>query len=181
MPKYKSLLKISEDGAMFKSYIDGKQWFLSPERSIEIQGKLGADLICVLDECTPFYVSKEYTELSMYRSSRWAIRSLNAFDKLPHQRQALYGIVQGGIHKDLREKSCNFINNKDFFGHAIGGSLGARKEQIYDIVSFTMKNLSPNRPVHLLGIGGVKDIFSGVKMGVDTFDCVHPTRLSRHG
>ena len=179
--KCKSLLKISEEGALFKSYLDGKKWFLSPEKSIEVQGKLGADLIVVLDECTPFHVEKEYTELSMHRSHRWAVRSLNAFDKLPHQRQALYGIIQGGVYADLRKESCDFVNNEDFFGHAIGGSLGANKEQMYDIVSLTMQHLSPNRPVHLLGVGGIGDIFSGVKMGIDTFDCVHPTRLGRHG
>jgi len=177
----KSLLKISEEGALFKSYLDGKEWFLTPEKSIEVQGKLGADLIVVLDECTPFHVEKEYTSLSMRRSHRWAIRSLEAFDRLPKKTQALYGIIQGGVYPDLRTESCDFVNSEDFFGHAIGGSLGASKDQMYDIVSLTMENLSKDRPVHLLGIGGVSDIFSGIKMGIDTFDCVHPTRLGRHG
>lgn len=179
--KCKSLLNISEEGALFKSYLNGQKCFLSPEKSIEVQGKLGADLIVVLDECTPFHVEKQYTELSMRRSHRWAIRSLKAFDKLPQQKQALYGIIQGGVYPDLRKESCDFVNHKDFFGHAIGGSLGAHKEQMYDIVSLTMEQLSSDRPVHLLGVGGIQDIFSGVKMGIDTFDCVHPTRLGRHG
>jgi queuine tRNA-ribosyltransferase len=126
--KCKSLLNISEEGALFKSYLDGQKCFLSPEKSIEVQAKLGADLIVVLDECTPFHVEKQYTELSMRRSHRWAIRSLKAFDELPQQKQALYGIIQGGVYPDLRKESCDFVNHEDFFGHAIGGSLGSIKD-----------------------------------------------------
>ncbi len=177
----KSLLKISEHGAMFRSYLDGKLHMLTPERSIAVQRALGADLILVLDECTPFNVSKEYTMKSMHMSHRWAIRSLKEFDRLDDGTQKLYGIVQGGIYQDLRDISTDFINNNNFFGHAIGGSLGASKEQMYEIVAYTASKLTPQRPIHLLGIGGLKDILWGVQQGIDTFDCVHPTRLARHG
>lgn len=176
-----SLLKITEEGALFKSYTNGKRELLTPERSIQTQVKIGADLIVVLDECTPFHVDKMYTKKSMGMSHRWALRSLAEFDKWNKGKQALYGIIQGGIHEDLRTISTTFVNEQDFFGHAIGGSLGASKEQMYDIVHFTTTKLRADRPIHLLGIGGIRDIFSGVEAGIDTFDCVHPTRLARHG
>ena len=176
-----TLLKITEEGACFRSYVDGTRHLLTPERSMEIQRKLGPDLVVVLDECTPFHVTKSYTKKSMDMSHRWAARSLNAFQSHDTGAQALYGIIQGGVYDDLRQESCDFVNNHNFFAHAIGGSLGACKNQMADIVDMTMAKLAPERPVHLLGIGGVSDIFNGVRSGVDTFDCVHPTRLARHG
>lgn len=176
-----STVKLTENGARFKSYLDGSMHELTPERSIAIQRQLGADLIVVLDECTPFHVDKKYTERSMHLSHRWALRSFDAFKENNDGRQALYGITQGGIYPDLRRISAEFINQHDFFAHAIGGSLGADKAQMYDVVSFTMRILRSDRPVHLLGIGGMVDIFAGVEQGIDTFDCVHPTRLARHG
>lgn len=177
----KSLISISEEGALFKAHTNGKKYFLTPERSMEIQNDLGADLIVCFDECTPFNVEKEYTARSMERSHRWEKRSLDRFQSLETDQQALYGIVQGGIYEDLRTQSCDFISSHDFFGTAVGGSLGGHKEQMYDIVAYTMARVPEARPVHLLGIGGVRDIFEGVKQGIDTFDCVHPTRLARHG
>ena len=117
----------------------------------------------------------------MHLSHRWALRSLAEFDRGNDQTQALYGIVQGGVYEDLRREAVDFINNQDFFGHAIGGSLGANKDQMADVVSYTAPLLSKNRPIHLLGIGGIRDIFMGVRQGIDTFDCVHPTRIARHG
>ncbi len=177
----KSLVKISEEGAIFRSYTDGSKQMLTPERSIQIQKQLGADLIVVLDECTPYHVTKNYTRRSMEMSHRWALRSLNEFNRINNGSQQLYGIVQGGVYEDLRNEAIDFVNSTDFFGHAIGGSLGALKEQMYEIVDYTSRRLSPSRPIHLLGIGGIRDIFSGVKQGIDTFDCVHPTRLARHG
>ncbi len=177
----KTLLKITEEGAKFKSYIDGRMHLLTPERSIQVQRQLGADLIVVLDECTPFHVDKTYTQRSMQLSHRWALRSLSEFQRTDNQKQALYGIIQGGVYTDLRSESSKFVNDQPFFGHAVGGSLGASKEQMHDIVTLTMSLLNPERPVHLLGIGGVSDIFHGVRQGIDTFDCVHPTRLARHG
>jgi queuine tRNA-ribosyltransferase len=177
----KTLLEINDYGARFKSYIDGSTYLLTPERSIEIQRLLGPDLVVVLDECTPFHVDKTYTERSMALSHRWALRSLNEFQKHDNGQQSLYGIIQGGVYEDLRREACDFVNSQPFFGHAIGGSLGADKEQMYDVVSMTANHLDASRPIHLLGIGGVRDIFEGVAQGIDTFDCVHPTRLARHG
>lgn len=179
--RQKTLSKVTEEGALFRSYIDGSKHLLTPERAIEIQRQLGPDLVVVLDECTPFNVDKNYTARSMQLSHRWALRSLNAFRKGNTGRQALYGIIQGGVYEDLRHEGADFVNDQPFFGHAIGGSLGASKDQMYDIVNFTMRLLTPDRPIHLLGIGGVRDIFNGVANGIDTFDCVHPTRLARHG
>lgn len=176
-----SLVKITEHGAEFRSYIDGTKHILTPEESMRIQHQLGADLIVVLDECTPFHVDKNYTDRSMHLSHRWAARSYDAFQLQNDGKQALYGIVQGGIYPDLRRESADFVNNQDFFAHAIGGSLGATKEQMYEVVDMTMQILDPKRPVHLLGIGGIRDIFQGIEYGIDTFDCVHPTRLARHG
>ena len=177
---HKELMNISEDGALFKSSINGKKWLLSPEKSIEIQSNLGADLIITLDECTPFDVDKQYTEYSMQRSNRWAIRSLKTFDQLC-TKQALYAVIQGGVYQDLRQQSCHFVNDQDFFGHAIGGCLGKETNQMYEIVLSTIEYLALNRPIHLLGIGYVKDVFACVQMGIDTFDCVQPTRLARRG
>lgn len=180
-------VQIDEDGALFKSYLDGRPIRLTPERSIEIQEAIGADLIVAFDECTPYHVDRSYTELSLRRSHRWEQRSLERFLKLEAEKdentpkQALYGVVQGGVYPDLRIESCDFVNNASFFGHAIGGCLGANEQQMHDVVAWTRQHLCPNRPVHLLGIGKISDIFYGVTLGIDTFDCVHPTRIARHG
>ncbi|MEN8236630.1 MAG: tRNA guanosine(34) transglycosylase Tgt [Pseudomonadota bacterium] len=177
----RTLKTITEEGARFRSYIDGSYHTLTPEKSIQIQRQLGADLIVVLDECTPFNVDKSYTEKSLHLSHRWALRSLDEFKRKNDGKQALYGIIQGGVYPDLRSQAANFVNDQNFFAHAVGGSLGANKEQMYDITEHTMSLLRPDRPVHLLGIGGLRDIVHGVAQGIDTFDCVHPTRLARHG
>lgn len=179
--KSKTMLKITEEGARFKSYVDGSIHNLTPEKSIQVQRDLGADLIVVLDECTPFHVDKNYTQQSMQLSQRWALRSLQEFDRTDNNQQALYGISQGGVYPDLRRDMADFLNNHPFFAFAVGGSLGASKSQMVEVVEMAMENLEPSRPVHLLGIGGISDIFAGVVYGVDTFDCVHPTRLARHG
>ncbi|MDB6096962.1 MAG: queuine tRNA-ribosyltransferase [Francisellaceae bacterium] len=179
----KTLLTVDEEGATFRSYINGQKYHLSPEYAITVQQELGADLIVVLDECTPFHIEKKDTESSMHRSHRWGLRSLIQFAKTRHQYapQALYGIIQGGVYPDLRKTSIEFVNRYPFFGHAIGGSLGATKEQMYEVVDLATRALVANRPIHLLGIGGLRDIFNAVPLGIDTFDCVHPTRLARHG
>jgi len=188
--KSRSLLNITEEGALFKSYLDGSNHLLTPEKSINIQRDIGADLILVFDECTPFHVDKTYTSESMHRSHRWAKRSVDSFENkniyLPKVGssgpQSLYGIIQGGVFEDLRDESINFnINNKSFFGLAIGGSLGSTKEEMHKIVKYTASKLTDKHPIHLLGIGDPKDIWSLVKCGIDTFDCVSPTRLARHG
>ena len=186
----KTLININEEGAIFKSYIDGSNILLTPEKSIEIQRDLGADLIVVFDECTPFNVDKNYTYKSMLRSHRWASRSINAFNSnLKYQSkqgsagsQEIYGIIQGGVYKDLRLESIYFNqNNINTFGIAIGGSLGSSKEEMKEIVNFTSSKLKNVKPVHLLGIGDPVDIWTFVEQGIDTFDCVSPTRLARHG
>ena len=185
----KSLLKVTEEGALFKSYIDGSKHLLTPEKSILIQRQIGADLILVFDECTPYHVDKNYTEISMERSHRWSKRSLNAFEEnneYPSKSgsagtQALYGIIQGGIYKDLRKKSIEFNLRNNFFGLAIGGSLGSSKDEMNDIVQYIAPKLETKHPTHLLGIGDPVDIWNFVKYGIDTFDCVSPTRMARHG
>jgi queuine tRNA-ribosyltransferase len=177
----KSLLKITEEGAIFRSYKDGSAMNLTPELSMDIQRKLGADLIFQLDECTAFHVDKDYTERSMHMSHRWGDRCLAAFSRHDNGMQALYGITQGGVYEDLRKLSCEYTRSRPYFGTAIGGSLGGSKAQFYDVVALNMANVHPDRPVHLLGIGAIEDIFSCVRMGIDTFDCVSPTRIARHG
>lgn len=176
-----TLSKIKEEGAYFRSYWDGSTQLLTPEKSIQIQRNIGTDLIVALDECTPYHSDKRYTEKSMLRSHRWELRSLDEFAAHDDGSQALYGIVQGGIHSDLRKISAEFVSENSFFATAIGGTLGATKEQMYEVVGMAVEHLIKSRPIHLLGIGGICDIFRGVRMGIDTFDCVHPTRIARHG
>jgi len=176
----KTLLEISEHGAKFKSYLNGDIKLLTPEKSIEIQHKLGADMIAAFDECTPFHVDKFYTQRSMEMTHRWLLRCIKKHQKL-NSSQALFGIVQGGIYQDLRKKSANFISKQNTKGICIGGSLGQDKTQMRAIVSYTKQLLPPEKPVHLLGIGDLDDLIAGVEMGIDTFDCVSPTRNARHG
>jgi queuine tRNA-ribosyltransferase len=154
---------------------------LTPEKSIEVQRNLGADFIVAFDECTPYHSDKNYTEQSMERSHRWEKRSLEEFIRKNDFSQALYGIVQGGVHRDLRKRSAEFVSENPFFATAIGGTLGSSKEQMYKVVATALEGLDISRPIHLLGIGGIGDIFNGVALGIDTFDCVHPTRIARHG
>jgi len=177
----KSILKITEEGAEFKSYLDGRKFFLTPEGSTDIQRKLGADLIVQLDECTPYHVDKDYTARSMEMSMRWGDRSLAEWKRGDDGRQKMYGIIQGGVYEDLRRISCDWARDRDFFATAVGGSLGGSKQQMYDVVEMCAPMLHPKRPVHLLGIGSFIDIFTNVRFGMDTFDCVHPTRIARHG
>jgi queuine tRNA-ribosyltransferase len=176
-----TLAKISEEGAVFRSYWDGSMQSLTPEKSMQIQKELGADLVVAFDECTPFHCDKKYTEESMERSHRWEKRSLDEFARENDGSQALYGIIQGGAHADLRNRSAEFVSSHPFFATAIGGTLGSSKKQMYEVVEMAMNGLDTSRPIHLLGIGGIADIFNGVALGVDTFDCVHPTRIARHG
>jgi len=175
------LVKVFEDGAHFQSYRDGKELFLSPEISMQAQIDFGSDLVFVLDECTAFNIKKFETEKSMYRSHRWAKRSLNYFQRHKKPHQGLYGIIQGGIYDDLRTESLKFINEMNFFGIGIGGSLGKDLKDMNNILAFIDKRIDKSKPVHLLGIGTIDSILIGIPYGIDTFDCVYPTRLARHG
>ncbi len=179
--RQRTLLKITEKGAAFRSYIDGSRQLVTPERSIREQRRLGADIVLAFDECTPFHADRTYTRRSMEMTHRWADRSLQEFERHHDGKQALYGILQGGVWRDLRLAAAEFISSRPFFGHAIGGSLGGTKQQMYDVVEHALVGLRRDKPVHLLGIGGVEDIWEGVSRGVDTFDCVSPTRIARHG
>jgi len=177
----KSLLKITEEGVVFRSHIDGRKIALTPESAMEIQRQIGADLLMQFDECTPYHVSRDYTARSMQMSVRWGDRSLAQFARTHNGKQAVYGIVQGGVYPDLRAESAAYIADRDFFGTAVGGCLGGTDEEMEITVHHSLENAAPQRPVHFLGIGKIKDVFKFVRMGVDTFDCVIPTRLARHG
>lgn len=177
----KSLISITEEGCVFKSYVDGRKMKLSPESAMEIQRKLGADLLMQFDECTPYHVDKDYTARSMECSIRWGDRCLTEFSAHDNGAQALYGIVQGGVYSDLRRFSAEYTKDRPFFGTAIGGCLGGSDEEMHSVVEDSMSYVHPDRPVHFLGIGRIKDVFTFVRLGIDTFDCVIPTRLGRHG
>ncbi len=179
--KKESLLKITEDGAVFKSYHDGKKLKLNPEISMELQRQLGADLIMQMDECTAYQVTRDYTAKSMEMSMRWGDRSLDAFDKTHNGKQGLYGIIQGGVYHDLRKISAEYVASRPFFGTAVGGCLGGSDDEMYGILEAIEPLNHPDRPIHFLGIGRIKDVFRSVRYGIDTFDCVMPTRIARHG
>ncbi len=177
----KSLLNITEEGALFRSYIDGKKVLLTPELSIQTQIALGADIIVCLDECTPYNTDKMLVSNSMVRNKRWALRCRDELERSGNGTQGLINVVQGGIYEDLRLESASFANENNFDGLAIGGSLGKTVDEMYSIVKMTKGMLNNNEYMHLLGIGGIKDIFTCFKYGIDTFDCVSPTRVARHG
>jgi queuine tRNA-ribosyltransferase/7-cyano-7-deazaguanine tRNA-ribosyltransferase len=179
--KGKSLVYVDENGVEFVSYWNGLRHRFTPERVIEIERKLGADIILTLDECTSPLHDYHYTRVAMDRTHRWAIRALEEFQRTSSKSQALLGIVQGGAYQDLRKKSARFISNQDFDGYAIGGSLGRSKEEMHQVLEWTTPLLPQDKPRHLLGIGEIEDIFEVVKRGIDLFDCVLPTRLARTG
>lgn len=177
----KNLISITEEGCVFRSYVDGRKIKLTPESSMEIQRKLGADLLMQFDECTPYHVDKDYTARSMEMSTRWGDRCLVEFERRNNGAQGLYGIIQGGVHADLRRISAEYTAERPFFGTAVGGCLGGSDEEMETVVAASLPYAHTDRPVHFLGIGQIKDVFRFVRMGVDTFDCVIPTRLARHG
>ena len=175
------VLAIEEEGVRFRSYLDGSERFMSPEISMEVQAALGSDLALVFDECTPFHVDRDYTARSTERTHRWLARCLEWHDRHGPEAQLVYGIVQGGVHQDLRVESAQTVAAASCDGIAIGGSLGAEKDQMYEVVEWTVAALPEGRPRHLLGIGEIDDLIRGVELGIDTFDCAMPTRLGRHG
>jgi queuine tRNA-ribosyltransferase len=170
--------KVTEEGVFFRSYLDGSQKFFTPEKSIAIQHNLGADIIFAFDECTSPLADLNYQQQALERTHRWAKRSLSAHQKANNQ-QALFGIVQGGRWRQLREMSAKKISALDFDGFGIGGSFD--KEDINTAVAWVTAILPESKPRHLLGIGEPEDLWGAVENGIDTFDCVAPTRMARNG
>ncbi|MBW2975853.1 tRNA guanosine(34) transglycosylase Tgt [Candidatus Woesearchaeota archaeon] len=182
LEKKENLAKIDDEGVTFKDPKSGKTVHINPKKSIKIQQNLGADIILAFDECTSPLSSYEYTRKAMERTHKWALQSLkNHKRKAKLTKQSIYGIVQGGEHKDLREESAKFISSLDFDGIAIGGSLGRSKKDMHKILGWVIPLLPKNKPRHLLGIGNIDDVFECVEKGIDTFDCVAPTRTARRG
>ncbi len=182
--KGKSLVKIGEDEVRFRSHIDGSEHIFTPEKSISIQRQLGADIILAFDECTSPLHDKRYTKKSADRTHRWAKRCLDysaSHDPVHDYAQMLYGIVQGGAFQDVRTESAQVIASMPFDGIAIGGNLGNTLTDMYAILDWTIPELPDDKPRHLLGIGDIPSIFEAVERGVDTFDCVSPTRNARNG
>lgn len=175
------VLSIEEDGVRFRSYVNGDERFLGPETSMRVQAALGSDLALVFDECTPLNVDRDYTARSTERTHRWLDRCLAWHDEHGPREQLVYGIVQGGVHEDLRIASAQEVASRPIDGIAIGGSLGDGKPQMYEVVQWAISAIDDARPRHLLGIGDVDDLIAGVRLGIDTFDCAMPTRLGRHG
>lgn len=174
------VMKITEEGVKFRSYRDGSAILLTPETSIAAQKDLGADIIIPFDELPPYHIDPRKLLNSLHRTHRWEKRSLDAHLKNP-QQQAMYSVIHGGINKELRKQSCDFLTQLPFDGHAIGGSMGKNRTEMIEMLQFLMPLLPENKPNHLLGIGDLESIESIVKLGIDTFDSSHPTRCARHG
>jgi len=172
------LRKMSEEGVTFRSHVDGSRHELTPERSVEIQHKLDADITMVLDECTPFPATEEQAASSMRLSMRWAKRSKDAFVK--RQGYGLFGIVQGSIYPDLRRESADALKDIGFDGYAVGGlAVGEGQETMFEVLDQTTPHLPANRPRYLMGVGKPGDLVGAVRRGIDMFDCVLPTRSGR--
>ncbi len=176
-----SVVSIEEEGVHFRSYRNGRALFLSPEVSMEVQVKLGSDIALVFDECTPYHADRDYTARSMERTHRWLGRCLEWHGEYGPEHQAVFGIVQGGIHESLRRESAQAVSESGVDGIAIGGTLGRDKEEMRGVLELTAPLLSEEAPKHLLGIGDVDDLMAGIALGLDVFDCAIPTRLARHG
>jgi queuine tRNA-ribosyltransferase len=175
------IVSIEEEGVRFRSYLDGAERFMGPETSMEVQAALGSDIALAFDECTPFHVERDYTARSMERTHRWLDRCIRWHAEQAPPGQLLYGIVQGGVHEDLRAESTAYVAASGTPGIAIGGSLGQEKDQMREVVGWSLAGLPEERPRHLLGIGDVDDVVHAVAAGIDSFDCATPTRLARHG
>jgi queuine tRNA-ribosyltransferase len=175
-----NILKINEEGVLFRSYKDGKKILLTPETSVQAQKDLGADIIIPFDELPPYHIDPELLKNSLERTHRWEQRSLAVHLSNP-QNQAMYAVIHGGIDPLLRKKSCEFLTKLDFDGFAIGGSLGKTREQMFAMLAYTMPLIPETKPNHLLGIGDLESLGHCIRLGVDTFDSSHPTRCARHG
>ena len=175
------VLSIDEEGVRFRSYLDGAERFIGPETSMEVQAALGSDVALAFDECTPFHADREYTRRSMERTNRWLERCIAWKRDHGPAEQMLFGIVQGGVHEDLRAESARYLGEAGVDGIAIGGSLGREKREMREVLGWSLRDVPEDPPRHLLGIGDVDDIVHAVAAGVDSFDCATPTRLARHG
>ncbi len=177
------LRKMSEEGVNFQSHIDGKSYMLTPERSIEIQTLLGANIRMILDECTPFPATEKQARDSMALSTRWAERSKKAFQLYDKgEGDALFGIVQGGVYENLRLESVSNLLDIGFDGYAVGGlAVGEGQEEMLKVLEFTVPALPEDKPRYLMGVGTPEDLVLAVARGIDMFDCVMPTRAGRHG
>ena len=174
-----SLRKISEEGVLFNSHLDGSKHLFTPEKVMEIEEALGADIIMAFDECCPYPADYEYVKKSMERTTRWAVRCKEAHKT---ENQGLFGIIQGGFYKDLREQSAKDLISLDFPGYAIGGiSVGEPKEEFLDILRYTTPLMPENKPRYLMGVGSPDYLIEASLAGIDMCDCVLPTRLARHG
>ncbi|MDR2426304.1 MAG: tRNA guanosine(34) transglycosylase Tgt [Endomicrobium sp.] len=175
--------KLSENGAEFQSHIDGSTHFFSPEKSMQIQKKIGADIIMCFDECTHYPADYEYAKNSMELSLRWAKRCKNEFYKDDaFEKQALFGIIQGSVYNDLRKRSAEEMVKTGFTGYAVGGlSVGESKENMHSVLENTLPLLPENRVRYLMGVGMPEDLWECVERGIDMFDCVIPTRNGRNG
>ncbi len=175
-----NLRKITEEGVEFRSFIDGSKHMLTPEKSIDIQNALGSDIIMAFDECTPFPAEREYVKKSLERTTRWLKRCKEAHKNT--DKQALFGIMQGGMYQDLRQQSAQEIVELDLPGYAIGGlSVGEPKEKMCEVLDYATEYLPKDKPRYLMGVGTPDYLFEGVIRGVDMFDCVLPTRIARNG
>ena len=175
-----ALRTISEEGVEFRSHLDGSKQFLSPEKAMEVENALGADIIMAFDECCPYSSTYEYTKKSMERTTRWAKRCKEAHSR--KEDQGLFGIIQGGFYKDLRKQSAEDLIKLDFPGYAIGGiSVGEPKDEFLDILQYTTPLMPENKPRYLMGVGTPDYLVEAAIAGIDMCDCVIPTRLARHG
>lgn len=172
--------KIEEEGVHFKSHLDGSNLFLTPEKSIQIQNELGADIIMSFDECPPFNESYDYMKKSVERTTRWAERGLEAHQNW--EKQGLFGIVQGGGYKDIRVQHARDLSSMDFSGYSIGGlSVGETHEEMFEVLDYTTPELPEDKTRYLMGVGTPMALIESVIRGVDIFDCVLPTRIARNG
>lgn len=175
-----SVLKINEEGVLFRSYRNGDKVLLTPETSVQAQKDLGADIIIPFDELPPYHIDPKKLEESLHRTHRWEKRSLDEHLKNKNN-QAMYAVVHGGVNKKLRKLSAQYLGSLPFDGYAIGGSFGKTKEQMFEMLQFTMPHIPRDKPNHLLGIADLYSIEKIIRMGIDTFDSSHPTRCARHG
>lgn len=175
-----NVIKISEEGVLFRSYRDGQKILLTPESSVLAQKDLGADIIIPFDELLPYHTDVKTAHESLERTHRWEKRSLDTHLE-NRNNQAMYAVIHGGIDEHMRKKSCAYLTSLPFDGFAIGGSMGKTREQMFDMLAYTMPELPIDKSNHLLGIGDLESLEQCIKLGIDTFDSSHPTRCARHG